>query len=292
MFKLESAKRVAMSRNIAVMMQNLHQVPGERNLNKVRIAHMEREIDSGNIVTFHWVTAEVSGNSSVRYRINGQHTSYIFATRREPVGSILLEHYICDSIEDVISLWSRFDSAVSSRTKNDIFNTTQSGCDELSGLPIQQLRLASRAVCIVEFKSLNAKGHSHYDKAQLILKHIGYAQWACDVLKHKSCQRVGVYFAAFHMYHHSYPRATQFWQEVQNGSNPNPYSGSRQLQLILFEFASTHRTGKKFLRLDQLADLCTQAWRKWLAGRDVKKLQWSQSRFAKFVGLDRSTVID
>lgn len=289
MFSIASVEVVDMTKDLAIKVAGLQRVPGERKVTNQRISHLEREIDQGVLTTFRWATAEVKGHPGV-YRVNGQHTSKIFANGRDPQGKVVLEHYHCDSFEDLVSLWSRFDSAASSRSKTDVLNTTFQSDEALQDLPVKQSQTAAKAAGIVEFGFGYTNKVSNYDKAQAAVKHKDFVIWACQTFKqHGSCLRVGVYVAALYTFTESKESASIFWREVQDGSNPSPTSGSRALQRLLLEYSANigngARTGKKQLKWDQMAELCLSAWQSWRQGRQVQLLKLSKAGLSKFMDI-------
>jgi hypothetical protein len=289
MFILDSVNAVPMTRELAIQMAGLQRVPGERKVSNQRTSHLMGEIDQGVLTTFRWVTAQIKGQAGV-YRINGQHTSRIFASRRDPVGTVVLEHYVCDTLEDVVSLWSRFDPIVSSRSKKDIFDTTFKSDPDLANLPVQQLHAAAKAVAIVELGFGYTNKASSYAKAQAALKEKQFLIWACSNFTPTGhCLRVGCFVAALQTYRDAKEPAETFWREVQEGTNPDPASGSRSLQRVLLEYSANlgkgARTGKKTLLWDQTAELCLSAWHSWRQGRPVQSLRLSKQGLARFMSL-------
>lgn len=292
MFSIVSVDAVEMTKDLAVKIASLHRVPGERKINKQRITHLEREIDQGALITFRWATAEIKGQPGV-YRINGQHTSKIFANGKEPRGVVVLEHYICDTIDDVVSLWSRFDPTISSRSKTDVLNTAFQSDESLKDLPPRQSQTAAKAAGIVEFGFGYTNKVSSFDKAQAAVKHKDFVVWACQTFHARGiCLRVGVFVAAFKMFSESKEPATAFWKEVQDGSNPSPQSGSRALQRLLLEYSANTgngaRTGKKSLRWDQMAELSLSAWQSWRQGRQIQSLKLSKTGLSRFMEIPKA----
>jgi len=291
MFSIASVEVVDMTKDLAIKVAGLQRVPGERKVTKQRISHLEREIDQGALTTFRWATAEVKGHPGV-YRVNGQHTSKIFANGRDPRGKVVLEHYQCDSVEDLVSLWSRFDPTASSRSKTDVLNTAFQSDKALQDLPVKQSQTAAKAAGIVEFGFGYTNKVSNYDKAQAAVKHKDFVIWACQTFQPKGqCLRVGVYVAALHTFTESEESASIFWREVQDGSNPSPTSGSRALQRLLLEYSANTgngaRTGKKSLLWDQMAELCLSAWQSWRQGRQVQSLKLSKAGLSKFMDIPK-----
>jgi hypothetical protein len=291
MFKIASVGVFEMTKELAVKVSSLEPVPGERSITKQRITHLEREIDQGLVTTFKWVTAEIKGQSCL-YRINGQHTSKIFANGRTPCGTVVLEHYICDNIDDIVSLWSRFDPTISSRSKTDVLRTAFQSDGDLRDLPVKQSQTAAKAAGIVEFGFGYTNKVANFDKAQAAIKHKDFVIWACQTFQQSgTCMRVGVFVAAFKTFSESKEMASNFWREVQDGSNTSPTSGSRALQRLLLEYSvntgNGARTGKKSLRWDQMAELCLSAWQSWRQGRQVQSLKLSKSGLSRFMSVHR-----
>lgn len=292
MFSIASVEVVEMTKDLAIKVAGLQRVPGERNVTQTRLYHLEREIEQGALTTFRWATAEIKGQPGV-YRINGQHTSKIFANGKEPCGTVVLEHYVCDSLEDVVSLWSRFDPTISSRSKSDVLNTAFQSDEALKGLPAKQSHTAAKAAGIVEYGFGYTNKVSNFEKSQAALKHKEFVLWACQTFQQNGpCLRVGVFVAALKTFMESKESASIFWREVQDGSNPSPTSASRALQRLLLEYSANTgngaRTGKKSLKWDQMAELCLSAWLSWRQGRQVQSLKLSKVGLDKFMEIPKS----
>ena len=239
MFHLMSVEAKPVTKELAEYIANLKSVKEERPLTNTRMLHLDREIAANTLRTFNWATAEVAGEPGV-WRVNGQTSSSIFASgRREPVGTAVIEHYVCDTENDVVSLWTRFDASFSARTRNDILNAAFANDEDLDGLPKNIVRTAASAVAMIEFGINCSNKQSHYEKAAAALKHKEFIVWAARTLQEKrKCCRVGVLFAAYVTFKQSPCHATRFWNEVQEGSNIDPMSGTRALQRILIEYGA------------------------------------------------------
>jgi hypothetical protein len=253
--------------------------------------HLEQEINANALTAFRWATAEIKGAEGV-YRINGQHTSKIFSTKKLPEnGTVVLEHYLCDSIDDVVSLWSRYDATFSSRTKIDVLNTAFESDQDLIGLPKKQSRAASAAIALIEHGFGSTNKVSHFDKAQSAKRNKDFVIWSCRMFTDKSpCVRVGVFVAAYMNFRESKELASTFWSEVQNGSNTDPMSASRALQRLLLEYSAGRGMGarnSKSLSWDQTAELSLSAWSNWRKGRKTHSLKLSKTGLDKFIKIPR-----
>lgn len=286
MFVLEKVEILQLTRELAIEVCNLERVPGERRLTNQRVTHLEREIDAGLLTTFRWCTAQIKGESKI-YRVNGQHTSHIFANRRKPVGTVVMERYLCDTLEDVLSLWSRFDPTISSRSKKDVLNNTLEGHEDFRDLPINQGQIALNACSTVEFGDGYKNKVTNFEKAQAGVARKDFVVWAARALTHPKCHRVGVFVAAYQTFKESVSNASVFWKEVQDGSNPNPKSPSRALERLLLEHCGGNgghgKTGKKSLKWDQFAEYALYAWKHWLAGKDLRCLSLCKEGLDKYM---------
>lgn len=291
MFVLKDCKVLPVTIELAQQVSSCARVPGERKVNTNRIRHLCLEIDSGLLTTFRWATATVGSDTTI-YRVNGQHTALIFAKHKSPVGTVVLEHYQCDTIDDLVSLWSRFDPTISSRSKTDVMNTAFQSDTDLAGKPVTTVATAARAAAIIELGFGYTNKVSNYEKAKAGLKNKDFILWACEVFCASGpCLRVGVFLAALHTYRTDRSQAAQFWSEVQDGTNPNPNSGSRALQRLLLEHSSSTgngaRNGKKTLTWDQMAELSLAAWNFWLTDTYTKSLKLSRAGLAKFLNIPK-----
>ena len=287
-FSLISVETQPMTRELAIRHMTLPSIKGERGISRTRMFHLKREIEAGNITAFRWVTAAILGTNSI-YRVNGQHSSTLFAKQIAPSGVAILEHYVCESMDAAVSLWSRFDATFSARTRSEIIDATfsTSSDEALAKLPKNFCKLVTSAITI----AIHGPGYdnkiSHYEKSSAATEHRDFILWFYEILKPEACcNRIGVAVAAFFAYKHSPSMATNFFQEVQEGSNPDPCSATR----VLRETLITHtvktgkgaRVGARMLTWDQFTELCLSAWHSWIENKKVKHLRLSKEGWTKF----------
>lgn len=283
MFALVSSASVPVTHELAERWQAMPTVPGERPLNKGRLAFLKREIQLGNVIPFRWSCASVHG---VEYRVNGGHTSYLFSNGLEPVGTATIEQYRCDSMDDAIRLWAQFDNKASIRTKFEILKTATELDGSLTGIPDWILKVCCAAIQMRVLGPGYQSKYSDHEKARVALKHSDFIRWAYTIFSYNSrCMKTGPMVAALLTYEQDKEAATQFWTEVETGSNPNPDSGSRALErfLLTHSGAQSSRVGRVKLYWDQFADICMAAWTAWREGRPIKLLKLSKDGIYKWL---------
>lgn len=169
-----------------------------------------------------------------------------------------------------------------------MMNTAFDADEVLSNLPKKMSRIAARAAALYEFDGISVNKATNFDKVTAAMKHKRFICWACDTISDKCgfTTRVGVVLAALYTFIDAETPATKFWKEVQDGSNPDPESGSRALQRALLEHSvdagSGSRSGKKSLKWDRMAELCLSAWESWKSGRKVKLLRLTPAGLEKY----------
>jgi len=99
----------------------------ERELKEGRVEHLDQKAENGQLVTFHWVTAQLDGETR---RVNGQHSSTMLERRivKEKFPKDLKvhrEHFEVDDGNGLALLFRQFDDRASGRSPLDISGVYQ-----------------------------------------------------------------------------------------------------------------------------------------------------------------------
>lgn len=267
---------VPVTAELAQRFSAMSAVPGERSINRQRLAFLRGEIEAGRVISFLWVSAICNG---IEYRINGQHTSHLFCSGVEPIGTATIHMYECDTLEDVVRLWSKFDNHKSVRLKNEKIKAVAEADGRLSGVKSRVTALASSAASIRCYGAGYANKVSDERKFDALLEYVNFALWAKTLFPTSAGSsngftlRVGVWFAALCTWEQGEQKATEFWNHVLNADSSNPKCPTRVLREALLthsvDTGQGSRCGKKTLKWDQVADMCLSAWNLWKEGREV-----------------------
>jgi len=277
--KLVGVESKAITKDLARWLYNLATVPGERTIKQSRLAVTKADLANGNVIAFRWAYATCNG---VTYRVNGQHTSYILQNGEPiPPGAICtLEHYVCDSVEDVCKLWSLFDSSTSSRTNTEVTSNYQLSKSRIANCRQRSVQLCKSALGIERFGAGYTNKVSVVQKLEAINGNEEFLVWADAILADPALKRVGTAYAMLKTWRKDHEAAERFWNEVKDGTNTNKDSGSRALQRFLLttnvDSGNGTREGKKASRKtanwNQIATVALTCWNAWRSGRAVTKI--------------------
>lgn len=301
MYTLQNAEHLEMTKQLANYVSTLEPVPGERKISPTRIRFLKEEIITDRMTAFRWVIATIGGDLQKTFRINGQHTSHIFAStdvggcgwkvcnwENKPY-NVILERYVCYSMEGVIALWSRFDVSNSARTHGDVFRSTFEFDEDLKSLPKYILNKGTQALSHLKWGRADLAKLPHHDRATVAVQQKDFLLWLYQTMSSgDDYRKVGIYLAAAVMFKENKDRAATFWGEVQSGTNPDPYSGSRALQRVILSHGAKSSSGRteKRLNWNTLAELSLSAWGSWKLGKQVKQLKLTKAGLARLLPLE------
>lgn len=252
--QIEKPKTVAVTKSLAAEFYNMETLPRDRPLSERRILVYQRILANHEFRPVTWASAYCKETDSV-YRVNGKHTSTMIFGIAENGGDlpkdfyVTIERYECDTMEDVAKLYSTFDSALSSRTANDIIQSFASTAKELKEVAKKTFGLV---VAAASFDKWGLHYHSRpaAERAELLLDNIDFAIWANDILFPSEAtgqkQRDGAHIwraaivaAMYSTWKKAKSDSEKFWIEVRDESGIH---GSPSRALAKFLVRSQART--------------------------------------------------
>ncbi len=269
---------------LAKEFHEMTKVPGERKLKASRIATLKRDINSGKIIPFEWKKCLCIENER-EYRLNGQHTAELIVRGEIPVdGTAVIQTFMCDTLNEVIRLWSIIDNQKSGRTKTEVFESMIETNEELADLPLSLMQGVANAVCIALFGNGYSDATSHVEKAEILLQHVEFAKWCHSIFPAtETYAKVGVLYAAWITYNLNEEKAKQFWTEVVKAAHLDEKSPSLALHNKLLQGFGLRRE-KNSVQWHDFSNLCLNAWRSWMAGKKVSSIVMGTEGIA---GLER-----
>lgn len=278
MIRFRTAETRPITRELAQHFQNMRQVDAERKMKPQRLAQLARLIRSGGIKCFDWAVAHIANEE---IRVNGNHSSSLLAktdTVIPPGATAVIQRYDCDTMADVVQLWGMFDSTISTRNKGENLAIFAKSVPGLEGVNQEAITLVQSAL-VLDHSSSSQSVLTTADRNQLVAANVPYARWFATVYrmqgKTKIFKRSGVAYASLLMFRKDEARATEFWLEVANGSNPNQHSGSRHLReyLLVRPTRPGVKSEKNGTAWEDLAKNCVHCWNLWRKGETVKYLR-------------------
>lgn len=302
--KLKSALTLPPTDQLLSEFSALERTTMERPLSRPRLEYLRRELAAGHIVSPpRWAFAYCKHNGR-RYRLNGQHTSTVFA--EVPEGQrpkVVYESYECDTLEDVAMLFQNFDPRESVRSAGDVTRAVFASFPELDDYPvrlgqalvggIQMAKLARKewAEGTQQDTKTNARGLTSGDKAKAAAEYPGFAAWLQAGFGSNAAMRVvgraPVVAAMLLTREADQETAERFWLAVRDGSDPRPGCASRRLREYLQEVRLTSgssRTTRNYAGQREILAKSLQAWRAHLDGSDNVRLSYRDTSLLPKVG--------
>lgn len=279
----------------------------ERSFSIRHVDTLVRSMTNGPIVACVWSLAErsetwVPGNtprqvvhsiqscSEELCRLNGQHTSYIFAeglVAIPPDAEVLIERWVCTSPEEEVRLWSAFDPMVCGRKQREQIAAAASTIVELARVPREVLQGASAGVLF----SLHGESLPRPVPPEMLYeavwKNVAYITFVAALLgsmtdvevrrnemARRLC-RLAVQGAMYRTWRVDATSANAFWTEVLTGEGDLRHP-PRVLREYLLKTAAggsaAHSAQPADPRFSMLAK-CIHAWNNWRKGEPMKQLR-------------------
>lgn len=244
----------------------------DRPLSEKRVQAYKKAVLDGRFRPVTWAKAFCEAKNAI-YRVDGKHTSTLFATMIENIQSYnlsaIITEYHCPTLEDVADLYSTFDSHLQSRTASDINRSCAAIDPQLMNLDIPFLNLVVSALDMD--KSFGSWGkRPRAERAEDLWENVDIVLWTKDILKCKSeptkkLWRVPVVAAMIGTYRKNKQQADIFWSSVRDEIGPTPHCADRVLARFLTQ---THATKSHVHNVKKITDReylakCIHAWNAW-----------------------------
>lgn len=271
------------SKRLAEEFMNMDPAPHDRPLSERRLQVYRRLISTNSFRPVTWASAFCKETGGT-YRVNGKHTSTIFASLPPEALSgtfITVERYHCDTLEEVAHLYSTFDSKMTARSTADI-NASFAGCvSELANLPVRNVNVivSGMAFHIHGDARKASSAEQPPERAERLMEHPEFVVWCSGILggteqkkpaNHgtRHMKRTAVVAAMFGTYQRDSREATKFWEAVRDESDHPASKPTRKLAHYLV--ANFSLVGKK-VGSHRIPDRevyvkCLHGWNAWRKG--------------------------
>lgn len=284
---LQSAKVQKVTGKLAEEFSKLETIM-ERPLSERRLMVYERIIKANAFRPCTWAKAWCE-QTCQWYRVNGQHTSTLFARIADTIDVdlfVTVEVYKAETLEDVSRLWSTFDDKLASRTTSDINHSFAQTVEELRDVP---RRLVDACVSGISLHKAGSRGGemaricgSPQERAEQVIEHAEFVRWVADLLEKpetKHLSRAGVVAAMFATYSKAKKMAAEFWQAVRDETGATPDCPDRQLAKWLGQVVVWHLAelpGVKSRRADsrEMYVRSIHAWNAFRRGEKLERLKY------------------
>lgn len=287
-WNLVSSTVKKITKRLAAEFDSMEKVQMERALSERRLAVYERALRSGQWRPCTWARAECVETGST-YRINGQHTAKMFTGLAEefPDCHAIVEHYECDTLEDVARLYGTFDAAISSRNSSDIYRAFSASIPELAELPRKIIDTCATGISLAK-NCGNRALTCHMtpsDRAENLLEHPDFVLWVNERLPSSSKEqrpmcRQGVVGAMFASWQKSKKDATEFWDLVRTESGPKPSCPDRLLAKWLSVTSVRPESDTPSSRKADAREFyvrCLHCWNAWRRKEELKIVRYQAS---------------
>jgi hypothetical protein len=279
MFTLVKSEVKPLTKDLAEKFRDLKASPTEREINPARMKYLERMAADDKLVTFHWSTAEISGET---VRMNGQHSSAMLAGLNGafPDGLYVhLDHYKVDGPEGLAALFRQFDARKSSRSASDVAGAYQGLVPELQGLNKRLAKLGIEAVVwyLGQVEKEPVPGGDDQYELFNFRKYDPFLSWIDNLfagtVKVPEMRNKTVVAAMYSTFTKNAQAAKEFWHLVARGGadDADETDPAKALDIWLNDI----KLGKRDLAAAQIYQGCINAWNAYRDGRPIKDIRYA-----------------
>jgi len=264
-------KTTRVTRKLAEEFRDMTPAPHDRPVGKIRLAVYRKAVSLGLFRPVQWGSALCLADG-VTYRVNGKHTSIVFSEQEDPMPElyVTLEHYRCDTIEDVARLYATYDGKEQTRTSSDINRMFAATDPDLSGITSKVLNLAVTGMSFQQFREQYCKVRP-VERAEALLVNREFVCWLDGILAGGDSwhlKRGPVVGAMFGSWLKSRKAATQFWGMVRDNE------GDEQCRKLCVYLNRSHisissgvnKPARDRTTFGSMFDNCVSGWSAWRKG--------------------------
>lgn len=285
---------------------SLPRVEKDRKLEPRRVDKLIKDVKKGPLRPFNWATA-VDLSTGVKYRVNGQHSSYLILAKKIPVeGVCTLEEYECDDYKGVAALWSTFDSEVSVRKRKEVHLASCGASKKLDkALNPTFLHTVNSAIYYFITSYNDQIELSTSDRAELTDKYAHFVNWSSEVFNKRAFARAPILTCAVYTwvledlnaggngftFSSPQPTVEDFWGKLISGDNLDNHKPIR----LLREFILSHKITGNGARIAWMRDgknkiatpwvftnFCVSAWNAYRTGTTFSELHKPKTRDLRY----------
>jgi len=277
-FRKKSVQTMVVTPALCHTILSLLPVPGDRAVNHKHVEAMKSDARNGTYTSAVWAQAEVLSEGKT-YRVNGQHggTAMLecFQEAAEGTGAppctmeVIYECWICDTPNDLRTVYAGYDSSISSRTQDQLLRMFMAGDEELAECEHHYLRPLPGALTFLADggKSRGAprtamRAKTVVDNKAFSLFVITLASTNRDAYTQK-IRRVPALAAVHETWKKNPEQAMEFWSLVMSEEHADVKNPSRMLATYLRELRLS-RVGRPTTTLPrEVYAKCLCAWNAW-----------------------------
>lgn len=260
-------------------------LPNERPRTQARISELEERLTGGAPwLTFYWASVSLSNNPIVHYRGNGQHSSEVLSTlpdeQWDKSALVLLEHWECDSKDELPRLFFQFDYRKGARTPTDISVISIRNVEGYENVQVTPAKLALEGAHWYLNRKEGIPLPTGDNKWEVLKRHDvqPFVTWFSDsraegglavrggnvskILNHK-----GIAAFIYKTFSEDEKKAKRFWPEVIESGNQDDYA-----PFTLHNFLEGWTENKNDFTLGELYTACEKAWDAWVVDKPLQRI--------------------
>jgi hypothetical protein len=250
--------------------------PSDRLFSARRVEAYTRMAVAGEFRPMDWAECFCHETGDT-YRVNGKHTSFMIhnATVELPQLFATVQSYEADTLEDLATLYSTFDSRMQTRTTNDINKAFAASVPDFQEIPLKIISLAVHGISYHE-KLDNYTTVEPAQRAEKMLDNKDFVVWLNWILndqsKSKYARKGPVVGAMFGTYLKSKAKAAEFWTAVIEETGVKPELPDRKLAKYLSTHSVAHGRGAALAARAQPREVYVKslhAWNAWRRGENT-----------------------
>lgn len=268
-------KTEKVTKSLAIKFRDMDPVRNDRPLVQKRLEAYRKMLAAGLFRPVQWATCYCHETQATQ-RVNGKHTSNLFAEYDELPQPIYatIEHFECDTEDDVAKLYATYDSRAQLRTTNDINRAFAAVDPDLAEVASRIVNLSVTAISYVR-DGENYAQRPAAERAECLLDDANKAFicWLSDIVGSSGdtgdhLRRAPVASAMYMTFAKSKRAAMEFWLAVRDGTGASPKSPDRVLHRFLLTKSVKRHLGKMRGKghvsgSREMFVKCLHAWNAW-----------------------------
>jgi len=259
-YKLVRREAAILTPEAAKAAKDAKSIPGERALKKSRMNFIIGLLDAGTFCRADFAFAKCKEDDNV-YRVNGQHTSRVLVECNDneempefPVNvPLVTEFWECDSISELLGVFSSYDSTVSGRSASDYLGVHKANhIEELDGVSPEAIKWGLEGINFCKRMAKNSDD-PHFSAKELghLLDEEGTTNFCGFIQELKDASFLGIKdkgicAAIYRSWLEDPEKADSVWGFTFDESDEDPNSNSRKYVNSMRTARSKGRKAKSF----------------------------------------------
>ncbi len=221
--ELISTTVVKLTQKIAREFAEMKPSPSERTFRPSRVAYLRARLSESTFHSPRWSFANLNGEP---LRGNGQHSSIMLNELSDEEWKmsvngmqVIIDEFICESVNDLPDLFSQFDPRESVRTRLDLVRAHSGIHSSLDDIKPSHVSYAIAGISFFknDFFPNGNRGEfriTQNEKAREIQFNVDFVEWASQFYMTQYMRKPGVSAALFATYESDVEKAKEFWDAV------------------------------------------------------------------------------